>query len=352
MKILYLYTEIMGYNLPIFDKLVSQHNASVYVIHWNKNKLTPFKPEAIDGVTFHERSSFRSTAEIIEFTDQFLPDAVYISGWQDKGYLPVAQHLKKKNIPIVMGLDSQWTGSFRQQIGSRLIRWIYKNRYFSYAWVPGPMQYEYASRIGFSSQEIICNLLSANSELFIQATTTITSRKSTSYPKKFIFVGRFSEQKGIDILIRAFIIYKNKYHGDWSLDCFGNGPLGDLLSKYPEINIHPFSDQNQLVEEAKTAGAFILPSRYEPWGVAVHEFATAGLPLILSDQVGARHQFLINGLNGYTFVNNSAEDLASKMNLISQASDHDLINMSLSSLKLAQSITPEITTASLISIIQ
>ena len=36
-----------------------------------------------------------------------------------------------------------------------------------------------------------------------------------------------------------------------------------------------------------TGKAFVLPSTFEPWGVAVHEFAAAGYPLILSDAVGA-----------------------------------------------------------------
>ena len=351
MNVLYLYSEVMGYNLPIFDQLANHYGASVAVIHWNNKKLTPFKPTALNGVVFHDRSNFTSSSEMIEFADKFNPNIVYISGWQDKGYLPVVQHLKRKNIPIVMGLDSQWNGTLRQQAGAQLIRNIYKNRYFSYAWVPGPMQYEFASRIGFASNEIITNLLSCNSDLFSQAYADLNGSKAVSYPKKFIFVGRFSPHKGIDILIDAFRIYRNEYRGDWELACFGNGPLDGLLSKHPEITTYPFLSQAELINHAKSAGAFILPSRYEPWGVAVHEFATAGLPLILSDRVGARSQFLIEGFNGYAFCADSAQNLALKMHTLAQNEEHELIEMGRRSNRLAQHITPEITSASLMSVL-
>lgn len=351
MKILYLYTEVMGYNLPIFKRFASQYGATVDVIHWNDKKLTPFAPEPSEGVNFHDRSLFKSSAELIEFASQIAPNIVYISGWQDKGYLPVVQHLKRKNIPIVMGLDSQWNDTLRQQVGAQLIRNIYKNRYFSYAWVPGPMQYEFASRIGFASDEIITNLLSCNSDLFSQACADLNGSKAVSYPKKFIFVGRFSPHKGIDVLIDAFRIYRNEYGGDWELACFGNGPLEGLLSKHPEITTYPFLSQVELINHAKSAGAFILPSRYEPWGVAVHEFATAGLPLILSDRVGARSQFLIEGFNGYAFRADAAQNLALKMHTLAQKEQHELIEMGKRSNRLAQKITPEITSASLMSVL-
>ena len=349
MKILYLYTEVMGYNLPIFDRLVSQYSASVDVFHWNENKLTPFVPEVAEGVTFHKRSSF-SLEEMISFAIKLNPDVVYISGWQDKGYLSVARKLKSLGTPIVAGLDSQWKGSLRQLIGAQLIRWIYKPRYFSYIWTPGPMQYEYATRIGFSKSEILCNLLSCNSTIFSVA-ARVREQANVSSRQSFLYVGRFAREKGIDILIQAYRLYKEKYKGDWSLTCIGNGPMAEDLAKHPDIQVEGFQSQNELSLKAQDAGAFILPSRYEPWGVVVHEFATAGLPLILSERVGAKPQFLINGSNGYTFYQDSAEDLAHKMHLLATQTPERLTAMGQLSAKLAEHITPDITAASLMSVV-
>jgi glycosyltransferase involved in cell wall biosynthesis len=351
MKILYLYTEVMGYNLPIFARLVEEYGASVDVMHWNKNKLTPFVPTEDSGVKFHDRSDF-STQDMIQFVTSLGPDLIYISGWQDKGYLPVAAYLKKKGVPVVMGLDSQWTGSLRQKIGAQIIKHWYKKRYFSYAWVPGPLQYEYASRVGFEKNEIICNLLSANSKVFQTAAAALHEKKRITYPKRFLYVGRFAYTKGIDLLVRAYEIYQKKYHGDWGLTCVGNGPMQDEFLTNSKIVVKLFLTQAELADEAARAGAFVLPSREDPWGVVVHEFATAGLPLILSEHVGSSKQFLVDGLNGYVMFDDSAKDLALKMHLVASASSSKLIDMSNISHQLASSLTPQIAAASFMSVLQ
>jgi glycosyltransferase involved in cell wall biosynthesis len=44
---------------------------------------------------------------------------------------------------------------------------------------------------------------------------------------------------------------------------------------------------------------FALLSTHEPWGVVVNEAAASGLPLVLSDRVGAAHDLLEDGRNGF-----------------------------------------------------
>lgn len=349
MKILYLYSEVMGYNIPVFEKLANKFKASVHVVHWNNNKLTPFNPEPISGVQYYERTRFTKKS-LIDFVAELNPNLVYVSGWMDKDYLSATRRLKSIGVPVVVGLDSQWTGSLRQYIGAQLIRHFYKKRYFNFALVPGPMQYEYAARVGFKKNEILCNLLSANTEIFNYSAATGNQLKIKNYPEKFLYVGRFAQAKGIDLLIEAYDIYRNEYGGQWSLNCIGNGPMKDVLLNHPHIVTEDFLPQQVLSDRAQTAGAFILPSRTEPWGVVVHEFAAAGLPMILSENVGARPQFLIDCLNGLTFKNNSARDLAEKMYTISSLSKTELLAMGQYSILLANKINPELAAASLISV--
>ncbi len=353
MNILYLYTEIMGYNLPVFDHLANDYGAMVHVVRWTHKKNTPFQPSPTNRVKYYDRSLY-STEELCELAKALNPAVAYISGWQDKGYLPVARELKTSGIPVVMGLDSQWVGSIRQRIGAQLIRYVYKKRFFSFAWVPGPLQYEYASRIGFSKSEIICNLLSGNTDLFSHSDSALDSDKNIRYPKQFLYVGRFVEAKGIDILIEAYLRYRNVYKGDWILKCVGNGPMERHLLKAQqdnhEISVEPFADQSVLVRYAKESGAFVLPRRYEPWGVVAHEFASAGLPLILSDAVGSKQQFLVNGYNGYEYPSDSAESLALAMHRLSQQSEENLREMGRRSTHLGLSLCPKISAASLISV--
>src|SRR5207342_2108903 len=55
----------------------------------------------------------------------------------------------------------------------------------------------------------------------------------------------------------------------------------------------------RIVERYAVADVFALLSGREPWGVVVNEAAACGLPLVLSDRVGAAHDLLRNGENGF-----------------------------------------------------
>src|SRR6185295_13276085 len=58
------------------------------------------------------------------------------------------------------------------------------------------------------------------------------------------------------------------------------------------------------------ADLFVLPSRHEPWGVVVNEAMAAGLPVVLSDRVGAAPDLLVDGANGRLFPAGDAGRLA------------------------------------------
>ena len=94
-----------------------------------------------------------------------------------------------------------------------------------------------------------------------------------------------------------------------------------------------------------------MPSRREPWGVVIHEFAAAGLPLICSDACGAAQTFLIHGLNGFRFESGNVDSLANQMLKIVGSADEVLYKMSEQSHELAQRITPTTSATNLISII-
>jgi glycosyltransferase involved in cell wall biosynthesis len=49
------------------------------------------------------------------------------------------------------------------------------------------------------------------------------------------------------------------------------------------------------------ADAFVLASSHEPWGVVVGEAMAFGLPVVLSDRIGAAADLLREGENGYGF---------------------------------------------------
>lgn len=346
MKILYLYSELVGYQIPIFQEYTVKYNAEVHVVSWDKDKLKPYNPPRLINVTYYKRSQYTKET-LLKLATDINPDIIYVSGWMDKDYLYVTKKMKKKLIPIVTAFDDVWIGSFRQRIGALIFPFVFK-RYFSHAWVAGPYQFEFAKRLGFKNDEVIFDMLSANTIVFNQNSRP----KKGVFQRKFLYVGNFREIKGIDVLLEAYRIYLEEHHGTWKLICVGNGDLENKLRKYKDVEILPFSSEQDLIEISKKAGVLIVPSRHDQWGVVVHEFASLGMPLLLSENVGARATFFIEGFNGLLFKNNSAIHLVEKMVQFSSYSDELLFEMGENSVQLSKRIDIRTSVANFMSILR
>jgi glycosyltransferase involved in cell wall biosynthesis len=333
----------MGYNIPVLRELVESYDAKIDVISWDQNKLTPYQTPTIENVTFHKRSKFDKNS-ILEVALQIKPDLVYVPNWYDKGYLPACKAMRKSGIPVVAGLDNQWRNTLKQWAGCLVMRLKLKN-YFSHLWVSGPYQYEFARRLGFKKQNILFDFYSADVSAFAQAKQN--KDITTATPHKFLFVGRLEPEKGIDVLLKAWNSISVKK--DWDLTLIGSGSLKGQFEKLNGVTVKDFMQPDDLVNEISNYGCFVLPSRYEPYGVVLHEFAAAGMPLVASDCCGAAPIFVRSGYNGYQFNSGNAEDLANKLKIIINASQERLHLLGARSIIRSTVITPQTSAASLIS---
>lgn len=62
-----------------------------------------------------------------------------------------------------------------------------------------------------------------------------------------------------------------------------------------------FRNQRELPRFFNLASVFVLPSRHEAWGLVVNEAMAAGLPVIVSDDVGCATDLVSNEENGFVF---------------------------------------------------
>lgn len=335
-SIVYLYSEVMPYAINIMKELRSYYNADVHCICWDEKKMTPFVPENMEFVTFYKRSAF-SDRGLVDFIDDRKPEIIFVSGRMDKGYLKTVAHFRTKGIPVITACDNQWYGNLKNRIASLFSKYIY-HRYFEYFWVPGRRQFEFAKRVGYSNNNILGYSLSADVERFGKAYTERRVLNAGKFPHVIVFAGRFAKEKGIDVLVKAFTQFKAEIESDWKLVVVGRGPVN--VTPTQDIEVCDFMTTEQLATKSAEWGVFCLPSIWEPWGVVVHEFAAAGMPIIASDDVGAADTFIVDDFNGYVFKSGDSESLKTAFKILASKSDDQLWAMSERSLEMSAAITP------------
>jgi len=170
-------------------------------------------------------------------------------------------------------------------------------------------------------------------------------RPETGAPMTFLFCGQMIRRKGIDLLLLAFDrLIANGLDARLLLV----GREADLprflarLSPVAQSRVHyeGFQAPERLPEYFSRSDVFILPSRYDGWGVVINQALAAGLPIITSDAAGAGLDLVENGVNGLRVV-------AGDVNLLYRAMETLALNPDIArqwgarSRKMAHDITPE-----------
>lgn len=118
---------------------------------------------------------------------------------------------------------------------------------------------------------------------------------SRARKNSFITVGRLgTKQKATEVLLEAFAISAKEH--DWNLILVGSveKEFDDYFSSYfaknPDMSNRVFlkgeiKDRNELYKEYCQAKVFLLPSRWESWGLVIGEALACGLRVVVSDLV-------------------------------------------------------------------
>jgi glycosyltransferase involved in cell wall biosynthesis len=113
-------------------------------------------------------------------------------------------------------------------------------------------------------------------------------------------VARLATEKGLDALVHAVAAAADPRV---LLVLAGGGPERNRLEQLAaaldvRVVFTGDTEWEQIVELYVAADVFALLSEREPWAVVVNEAAACGLPLVLSERVGAAHDLLRDGENG------------------------------------------------------
>lgn len=302
--------------------LKANSNCEMLVIHYPVNPEAPFDFKLNSSGKFEVYTIDRAPSIEQKIAD-FKPQVILCSGWGNKNYLAWVKKYGK-NAKNVICFDNQWLGTFKQRFLSLISSFTFLRR-FKYAWVPGDPQKEYALKLGFKSENVFTGLYPADTELFRHIGVNKLDKRGP-YPKIFLSVARYIKQKDLTTLWQAFIEANAKCGNHWKLDCIGYGDLFESRIQNEHIRHNGFKQPNEMESFLMQSGVYVLPSTYEPWGVAVHEMAICALPLVLSNKVGSATMFLKPD-NGFSFEAGNTVELSNILMKIMNMDDQQLWNM-------------------------
>lgn len=348
-KLLILYAEIMPYNVACFRDFVQTTEGEIVVISWGTGKkLTRYEAPPVAGVKYLLINDF-NIEKIKLLIQTFQPDALYISGRMEQLYLKAALYARKQRIAVIGNADDQFLGNWKQVIHKMFSVWLWK-RYFDVMMVPGIYQYEYMRYLGFKREQITFPQYCADTSLFHTYYRNSNPAKGTN--NYILFTGRLNTIKGLDILLEVYQELKLEKKIDLKLLIIGSGPLLPTIPVTKDIEIEGFLEQKEIIAWLPKVRFFCLPSRREPWGLVVHEFASAGLPIITTDACGAATAFVKNGYNGYVIPANNKESLKNTVLEMSLLTDEEIRLFGKRSYDLSKQIDPAMWTASIKTILR
>lgn len=275
-------------------------------------------------------------ATVGELASTLQPQVILISGWD----VPAYRLRSSPGRLRVLCMDNQWRATPRQWAGVAASPIVIR-RWFDKAFVAGPRQADFAQRLGFRPNDVIQGLYAADTDHY-----TPTAEQMRRTRSGFVFVGRLVPSKGLDALLEGYRRYRQKERHlgrqAWPLHICGSGPLERLVDSWADsdIVVHGFLGADNLKSVLASCSALVVPSRFEPWGVVVHEAAAMGLGVIASHSVGSTEWFAREGANGFTFGVDRPDQIALALERFSGMSSVEISSVRDLSYRLAAAWTP------------
>jgi len=218
---------------------------------------------------------------------------------------PLVEFFERKEYDVVIATGSEilWLAILSENINSKtkFIGWQH-NDYNSYVarknvlfWKKEELLKRYIPKL---EKLIVLNPYDKESYLdhlgievdFIGNPLTIKSEiKTNPKNKQFIFVGRLSNQKGVDFLIDSFAFFA-EHNDDWKLVIVGDGKakvrnalIRRVWARGVQSRVHFVGFTTEVLKYYLDSSIYLMSSRYEGWGLVVTEAMHLGLPVIAYD---------------------------------------------------------------------
>jgi glycosyltransferase involved in cell wall biosynthesis len=296
------------YRAPLFDRIAGLVELTVIYAartvagrEWSvepKHRAVFLRGVSLPGARRVVRHDYPLTPGIFRKLAEARPDVVVVSGWTTFASQAALAWCRARRIPYVLLVESHdlerragWRRAVKRAVVPGLVRGA------ASILVVGSAARDSMIAHGAPPERVRIFANTIDVERWVARAESL--ERTPHEDVLVLSVGRDVPDKGFDILRAACA------RANLNLVLVSGGQSEDDLAQiYVDTDV------------------FALLSRHEPWGVVVNEAAASGLPLVLSDRVGAAYDLLRDGENGF-FV--PAEDVgAAAAALRKLASDPDL----------------------------
>jgi glycosyltransferase involved in cell wall biosynthesis len=299
------------------------------------------------------RQETHSGEELCRTLDELQPQAVVCVGYADPEIHRAMAWALRRRVPLVTCSDSTHDDEPRfwakEAFKCRIVA------AFDAALVAGSRAHDYLESLGlpmdrrFQPWDVVDNAhFERGADLALA--NEPASRGRLKLPHRyFLCVARFVPKKNLLRLVEAYARYAMQAgHEAWSLVVAGAGPLEPELRASvaaaglkPQVHFPGVLQYHDLPAYYGLAGAFVLPSVSDQWGLVVNEAMAAGLPVLVSSRCGCAPDLVREGENGFTFDPKNVPQLAELLTRLTQPGEGRRAAMGQRSREIIKAFSPE-----------
>lgn len=272
----------------------------------------------------------RNRPAVFRTLDAVGPDAVAIPGWSHPMAVAALAWCLKRGVPSILMSDSTQADAPRRRPIEAVKRRIVA--LFDAALVAGEPQRDYVVALGMpparvrDGYDVVDNAYFATGAAVARAEGPAARRRhGLPAGPYFLASSRFVTKKNIPTLLAAYDLHRAEAGVEpWPLVLAGDGPLRGEIERIivarglgRHVILPGFLQYDALPAFYGLAGAFVLASTTEQWGLVVNEAMASGLPVLVSERCGCAPDLVADGEAGLTFDPRDAAALARLMRLIS-----------------------------------